>query len=527
MVSQDDLLRMQRRRSLNFQFSVPEDNEADNHGLSLHGVEFGYQCGGCSRSNSSYMKVKRPIRFSGRCRSVLLGKNGSGKSTFLDLCSGRLLPTSGHIDRTQDLKIGHYSQLTDDLDQNSTETAASYLVRECSEELAAHAGSTRACRLQGAPRVAKALAQRKRLLEVARGVLSHFGFEGDVAITAPVDSLSGGQKALLKLAVLSLRPAHILLLDEPTNNLDAEACEALAKALSEFKGGIVAVTHDELLIHRLIHCNWTTSELLICREGTVWRERNFGAQCLKALKSEVHREEEETDPQTTKILHQAPDRKPTCDAQNERVITKRGVPPWLQQKSRPRAKQQLGPDTSNQPVVEKHISKAPVSNTTSEVSCQGTPSSIRQHLEVPPPKLEKSQLAVPETWEEAAHSDATTETPDSEGVEDCAERDVAEVVNVSDDGASTNARLTNGRHSRFRKDIVNFNKAVTKWLRQEQNGEIGHSEVLGRILNSTVAHKLRVVHGNRFDENQFIQDAIKHGARKRGTNGAEVMKVSR
>merc|ERR1712139_524832 len=107
-----------------------------------------------------------------------------------------------------------------------------------------------------------------------------------------IRDLSGGQKALLKFAVLSLRPAHILFLDEPTNHLDAEACEALAKGLSDFKGGVVAVTHDELLIYRLIHCNWSASELLICREGTVWRERNFGAHCLNALKNEVHKAEE-------------------------------------------------------------------------------------------------------------------------------------------------------------------------------------------------------------------------------------------
>merc|ERR1711920_1013564 len=114
-----------------------------------------------------------------------------------------------------------------------------------------------------------------------------FGFDGDVADSVPVDRLSGGQKALLKFAVLSLRPAHILLLDEPTNHLDAEACEALAKGLSEFKGGIVAVTHDELLIYRLIHCNWSESELLICRGGSVLHTKNFGADCLNALKKEV------------------------------------------------------------------------------------------------------------------------------------------------------------------------------------------------------------------------------------------------
>merc|ERR1712139_554857 len=96
----------------------------------------------------------------------------------------------------------------------------------------------------------------KKLLEAARGVLSQFGFEGDVGVTVPVDRLSGGQKTCMKFAVLSLRPAHILLLDEPTNHLDGEAARALAEGLSNFPGGIVAVTHDDLLIYRLIQCNW-------------------------------------------------------------------------------------------------------------------------------------------------------------------------------------------------------------------------------------------------------------------------------
>lgn len=112
-------------------------------------------------------------------------------------------------------------------------------------------------------------------------------------------------------------------------------------------------------------------------------------------------------------------------------------------------------------------------------------------------------------------------------MEDCTERDVTEVVNVSDEGASTDTRFRCGRHSRFRKDIVNFNKAVTKWLRQEQNGEVGHSEVLDRILNSTIAHQLRVLHGDSFDVNQVFQDAIKHEARKRGTNGLKNIENSR
>merc|ERR1712070_286025 len=115
---------------------------------------------------------------------------------------------------------------------------------------------------------------------------------GDAAVTVPVCRLSGGQKACLKFAALSLKPSHILFLDEPTNHLDAEACEALAHGLSEFKGGVVVVTHDELLIYRLIKCNWSESELLVCEGGSVRRENDFGANCLNALKEQVRRSEE-------------------------------------------------------------------------------------------------------------------------------------------------------------------------------------------------------------------------------------------
>merc|ERR1712139_720588 len=106
-----------------------------------------------------------------------------------------------------------------------------------------------------------------------------------------IRDLSGGQKALLKFAVLSLRPAHILFLDEPTNHLDAHACEVLANALDEFEGGIVAATHDDLLIYRLIQCSWSVSELLVCQGGHVRRQAALGAHCMNALKEEVRKSE--------------------------------------------------------------------------------------------------------------------------------------------------------------------------------------------------------------------------------------------
>jgi len=205
VVSQEDVLKMQRSRALNFHFPTPEGSDAGSHGLSLHGVEFSHGDGSSNSSNSHKLRVKKEVRFGGSSRAVLLGKNGSGKSTFLDLCAGRLKPTRGNIDSTPDLQIGHFSQFTDEFDKNSTETAASHLIRNCREELAGHAGSTKASRLQAsnaekqAPVPAVAVGagtslNAKRLEEIARSVLSNFGFEGDVAVTVPIECLSGGQK---------------------------------------------------------------------------------------------------------------------------------------------------------------------------------------------------------------------------------------------------------------------------------------------------------------------------------------------
>jgi ABC-type multidrug transport system ATPase subunit len=445
-VSQEDLLRMQRRRAFNFHFRTPEGNDAEDHGLSLHGVEFSHDSSSSSRQ-SHKLRVKKEVRFSGNSRSVLLGKNGSGKSTFLDLCAGKLKPIRGSIDRTQDLKIGYYSQVTEDLDRNSTDTAASYIVRVCHEELGAHAGSTHATRLQSAVGTrTKSVTQQKRLLEIARGVLSHFGFEGDVAVSVPVDRLSGGQKALLKFAVLSLQPAHILLLDEPTNHLDAEACEALAKGLSEFKGGVVAVTHDELLMYRLINCNWSASELLICRGGLVWSEKNFGAHCLKALKNEVHRAEEAV-VQPSKKHQQASKELPASDEQVISVVTKKSLPPWLQPRRRAREKKDQPIIADTHPV--ERVSEGSVNNVSDTGAELGgpTPIDIQQEIVVPKefPRLSKAGLPAgdakkdssakpgiscshleqdksvdaPDSWEEALESDASTTLPeDVDGTEE-------------------------------------------------------------------------------------------------------------
>jgi ATP-binding cassette subfamily F protein 1 len=546
-VSQEDLLRMQRRRALNIRFSTPKSSAAENEGLSFHGVEFSYGESKSSSKNTCLLKVKKEIRFSGKSRSVLLGRNGSGKSTFLDLCAGKLSPDKGCIDRTPELKVGHYSQLTDELDRNSTDSAATYLVRVCSEELAAHGGSTRSTRLRGAVAAqnqvggsqpenkatmqkqlaAKASAQHKRLLEIARGYLTSFGFEGDVAVSVPVDRLSGGQKALLKFAVLSLRPVHILLLDEPTNHLDAEACESLAKGLSEFEGGVVAVTHDELLMYRLIHCNWTSSELLICRGGSVWCERNFGAHCLNALKNEVHRAE-----------NGHPGMKPVSDKKVEalkdskQVLAKQAtqgeLPPWLRSRRRKKDEKddRQSIDTS---AVKQEETTETIPSDTMETSPNTYTSLVKE-------------ATIDDIWD-VVDSDATTEAPDaSDGVEmmnieaddrmaNCTMKLVCEGSSaqmpslVAFDSSSTVGKdsqsfLEHGRHghrSRFRKDLVNLNKAVKNKM---QNGSLAGDKLIEFIKTSAVAKHLRTAHGESFDENRFVVDVLNYATKKDEVNAS-------
>lgn len=83
--------------------------------------------------------------------------------------------------------------------------------------------------------------------EKARKALGSFGLISH-AHTIKMKDLSGGQKSRVALAELCLSAPDVLILDEPTNNLDIESIDALAEAISEYKGGVIIVSHDERLI---------------------------------------------------------------------------------------------------------------------------------------------------------------------------------------------------------------------------------------------------------------------------------------
>jgi len=159
-------------------------------------------------------------------RIGLLGANGNGKSTFVKLLADRLKPMEGSLRKSSKLRIGYFAQhQTEELHMD--ETAFEHASRK----------------MPMAPE------------SKVRGHLGRFGFSGDKANTVCV-SLSGGEKAKLLFALMSLDAPHVLLLDEPTNHLDVDAREALVQALNAYEGAVVIVSHDAHLLDLVCDRLW-------------------------------------------------------------------------------------------------------------------------------------------------------------------------------------------------------------------------------------------------------------------------------
>ncbi|MFN9678409.1 MAG: ATP-binding cassette domain-containing protein [Betaproteobacteria bacterium] len=154
-------------------------------------------------------------------RLALVGPNGAGKSTLLKLIVGTLAPDSGRIRRGTQLTVAYFDQLRARLDPEKT--------------------------------VAETIAPGSDWIEVA-GVRKHvMSYLGDFLFpprraTAPVKTLSGGERNRLLLARLFAQPANLLVLDEPTNDLDIDTLELLEDTLQGYTGTLLLVSHDRAFL---------------------------------------------------------------------------------------------------------------------------------------------------------------------------------------------------------------------------------------------------------------------------------------
>lgn len=214
----------EEEKPLNFKFADP--GHLPPPVLAFHDVSFAYP-----NCEPLYDNVNLAIDLDSRI--ALVGPNGAGKTTLVKLMAGELIPTLGDIRPHGHLKLGRFTQHFIDV-LNLEQTPLEFFTEQY-------------------PNDAR---------EVVRGYLGRFGVSGSMQIQK-MEELSDGQKSRVVFAKLGRDTPHILLLDEPTNHLDMESIDALAKAINNFEGGMVLVSHDMRLISQV------AKEIWICDHKTV------------------------------------------------------------------------------------------------------------------------------------------------------------------------------------------------------------------------------------------------------------------
>ena len=153
-------------------------------------------------------------------RVAIIGPNGIGKTTLLNILTNRLKGDSGEVFYGSNVDMGYYDQQQADLHSDKD------VLHELWDDFPRmHPGDV-------------------------RSILALFLLTGD-DVFQPISTLSGGEKGRVALAKLMLRKDNFLILDEPTNHLDMDSREVLEGALDDFDGTLLTVSHDRYFINRV------------------------------------------------------------------------------------------------------------------------------------------------------------------------------------------------------------------------------------------------------------------------------------
>jgi ATP-binding cassette subfamily F protein uup len=160
-------------------------------------------------------------------RIGMIGRNGSGKTSFLKLLMGELEADAGTVKRAKNMTVSYF-------EQNATVQKPEITVQEV---LCPEGGD-----------YVNALGKERHV----RGYLKDFMFDPKDA-DSPFFSLSGGQKNRLMLAKTLMKPGNLLILDEPTNDLDADTLDNLQEILASYPGALLIVSHDRDFLDRTVN----------------------------------------------------------------------------------------------------------------------------------------------------------------------------------------------------------------------------------------------------------------------------------
>jgi ATP-binding cassette subfamily F protein 3 len=166
-------------------------------------------------------------------RIAIIGKNGKGKTTLLNLLAKELKPKTGSVSHHDQLQAAYFGQ---------TNINRLHLHKTIEEEIMdVHPDGSRGA---------------------ARKICGSMMFPGDHALKK-ISVLSGGEKSRVLLGKLLVSPSNVLMLDEPTNHLDMESNDSLVEAIDEFNGAAIIVTHSEMMLHAL------ATRLIVFDDGKV------------------------------------------------------------------------------------------------------------------------------------------------------------------------------------------------------------------------------------------------------------------
>ncbi len=161
-------------------------------------------------------------------RIGIIGSNGVGKSTLLDIITGQVQPDSGIVETGSTIHIGYFDQHSEDLIPNADQRVIDYL-KDVAELVKTADGS----------------------VITASQMLERFLFPPNQQY-APIHKLSGGEKRRLFLLRVLMSAPNVLILDEPTNDLDVQTLAVLEEYLEDFNGCVIMVSHDRYFLDRIV-----------------------------------------------------------------------------------------------------------------------------------------------------------------------------------------------------------------------------------------------------------------------------------
>lgn len=229
-------------------------------------------------------------------RVALIGLNGSGKTSLLRTIVGELQPLAGTTALGHNVKIGYYAQTHDFADST----------RLILEEI----------------REATPISE-----ESARTFLGRFQFSGD-DVYKPVGRLSGGERARVALARLTLQGANFLILDEPTNHLDLPARQFLEAVLDDYEGTILFISHDRYFIDALATHIWSVQDgTLSTTEGnySIFRKKQAQLVIREQAATRITQQRERTRTREQREITEKSPLRTVSHVENEVTTTEQSI----------------------------------------------------------------------------------------------------------------------------------------------------------------------------------------------------------